>query len=137
MTLTESGRLLIFTEEFCGSRHAIHPPIKRIMKATIAIAVGMLILVSGFVYYISRGSGEIADTVEQFKNFDAKLQASSDAELKKSQLRIGQIILGTDSPELRQYARCLDNVALSDKDKMLCRSLQEEINSRIKTTHKW
>ena len=102
----------------------------------IATAAGMLILVTTFVY-ISREGSEVEDTVEQFQNFDTELQASSDEELKKSQLKIGQIVFGTSSLKAHQYAMCLDNVAIVDKDKMFCKSLQDEIDSRIKATHKW
>ena len=107
------------------------------MRAIIASAVGMLILVVVFVYYISRGSGEIDDTVEQIQKEQVEFQASTEAELKKSQLQIGQIVLGTDSPEMRQYAKCLDNAAILDKDKILCRSLQDKINNEVAATHKW
>jgi len=97
----------------------------------------MLILFGAFIYYISRKGSEVEDTVEQFQKWDAELQASTDVELNKSQLKVGQIVFGTSSLKTRQYASCLDNVAVLDKDKVLCRGLQNEINNRIQATHKW
>jgi len=136
----ESGRLLIFGGRIYGVPalpQTTDQNKRRIVKAVIATAAVMFILFGAFVYYVSHEGSEVNDTVEQFQKWDAEVQASTDAELKKSQLRIGQIVLGTDSPEMRQYAKCLDNVAILDKDKTLCRSLQEEINNRIQATHKW